>query len=255
MDRSLQKGRKTSAKLNSTSEILSAKSHRTYEYPKNKWLYYQEWNRVLFLHYETSIDILKELVPEELSIDTFNGKAYISVVPFTMEKIRPRFLPSIGFISNFGEINVRTYVEKNGRKGVFFINIEAEKYISAFVAKKLSGLPYEKSNIKIAGAKYRSENPAKGLYLDTEYSIGDEIKEKSDLDIWLTERYCLYVEKGQSVFRHEIHHKEWELNKVDINKLELKYIIQKLKITESTHLAHYSEGVQVIAWNKEKVKN
>ena len=240
--------------MNSINEILSLKSHRTYEYPKRNWLYYQEWNRVLFLHYEVPIDVLKSLVPQELKIDTFDNKAYISIVPFRMEKIRPKFLPSLSFISDFGEINVRTYVEKDGKKGVYFINIEAEKYLSAFIAKKLSGLPYEKSDMVIKGTNYQSKNKNKGFSLNTQYQILERIAQKTSLDIWLTERYCLYIKDNTSVYRYEIHHKEWELHNVKITNLELKYHIKDLLINNKTELAHYSEGVQVVAWNKEKIK-
>jgi len=240
--------------MNSTSEILSIKSHRNYEYPKNGWMYYQEWNRVLFLHYKVSVESLRDLVPKELEIDTFEGSAYISIVPFTMENIRPRFLPSLSFVSNFGEINVRTYVVKDGKSGVYFLNIEAQKYLSAILARKLSGLPYEKSNIKIEGTKYISKNIQKGFSLETDYLIQEKIYNKTALDLWLTERYCLYVDNGNSLFRYEIHHKEWDLNKVAIKKLDLKYEIGKIKITEPTNLIHYSAGVKVVAWNKIKVK-
>lgn len=209
-------------------EILLETTHRPYAYPDTKWLYYQEWNEVLFLHYETSLEILQELVPDELTIDTFNGKAYVSVVPFKMEKIRPRYLPSVKFVSNFGEINVRTYVEKDGKKGVYFLNIEAEKYISVFISKKLSGLPYEKSDIKMEGTHYQSQNLEKEFYLNTQFSIGKDLNDKSELDLWLTERYCLYIENKKDLYRYEIHHKEWALQGVDLNQLDLNYQIKNL---------------------------
>ena len=239
--------------MKTPTKILSFKSHRDYEYPQQSWMYYQEWNRVLFLHYQVPVELLRDLIPKELTIDSFEGTAYISIVPFTMENIRPRFLPSLNFVSNFGEINVRTYVVKDGRSGVYFLNIEAEKYLSAFLSKKLSGLPYEKSNIKITGSKYISQNINKGFFLDTEYTIGEKIQNKTALDLWLTERYCLYVDNKDSLFRYEIHHEEWDLNTVQLKKLDLNYEIGKLKVTESTDLVHYSKGVKVLAWNKVKV--
>lgn len=144
-------------------DILSSTSHREYDYPKQPWVYYQEWNRALFLHWEVSVDFLQELVPQEITIDTIKEKAYVSIVPFTMEKIRPKYLPAVGFISNFHEINVRTYVEHNGKKGVYFLNIEAKKLISAFVSKQLSGLPYEKAKITRTKNNYHSVNSTKKI--------------------------------------------------------------------------------------------
>lgn len=239
--------------MNFINEILSKKDHRTFEYPNKPWRYYQEWNRVLFLHYEVSLDILKNIVPHDLTIDTFNGKTYISIVPFTMEKIRPRFLPSINYISNFHEINVRTYVEVGDKKGVYFLNIEAQKYLSVAISKGLSGLPYEKSNICRNGTYYSSNNIPKKFHLTTDYLIGEAIFTKSDLDVWLTERYCLYVDINDSIYRYDIHHKEWSLKKVSLTNLNLNYKIKDLIINESPKLTHYSDGIKVLAWNKVKL--
>src|SRR3978361_939257 len=117
------------------SNILSTTSHRPFELPIGKWKYYQEWNNTLFLHWAIPFDILRKHVPEGLNIDSYNGKYYISLVAFTMQKIRPKYLPSVSFISDFHEINLRTYVDSGSKKGVYFLNIEAEKYLSVFVAK------------------------------------------------------------------------------------------------------------------------
>lgn len=81
-------------------EILKAIDHRPWPLPQENWRYYQEWNRLLFLHFEVPFEALRALVPPALELDTFDGKYYISVVPFTMEKIRPRYLPAVSFISN-----------------------------------------------------------------------------------------------------------------------------------------------------------
>lgn len=234
-------------------DILSSTSHREYTYPDKSWTYYQEWNRAVFLHWEISLEILKELVPKELTIDTINGKAYISIVPFTMENIRPKYLPSIGFISNFHEINVRTYVVQNGKKGVYFLNIEAEKLISVLVSKHLSGLPYEKAKIIRNQNTFQSNNSAKNFNLTIDYSIESSIINKTELDSWLTERYCLYLKEKKQIFRYDIHHKEWPLNHIKINLLNLNYNIGNLELTNENYIAHYSKGIEVIAWDKVRI--
>ena len=95
--------------------------------------------------------------------DSFDGKYWVSIVAFTMEKIRPAYLPPFSPISNFDEINVRTYVIQDGKPGVYFINIEAGKYLSAFLSRMLSSLPYEKSQITRGDNFYRSNNSNKGF--------------------------------------------------------------------------------------------
>lgn len=44
-----------------------------------------------------------------------------------MQKISPKNLFPLKFISDFHKINIRTYVDNNDKKKVYFLNIEAEK--------------------------------------------------------------------------------------------------------------------------------
>jgi uncharacterized protein len=236
------------------STILSDISHRPFELPVGKWKYYQEWNNALFLHWVIPFNILQKYVPKQLHIDSFGGNYYISLVAFTMQKIRPKSLPAIKLISDFHEINIRTYIDSGNKKGVYFLNIEAEKHLSAFIAKNLSGLPYEKSIIKRTDKTYNSKNIIKNFVLDTEFEVKEKILNKSDLDRWLTERYCLYLDTDHKLFRYDIHHKEWELKNVEIKNLILNYKIGDISITDKPpDLTHYSEGVNVIAWRKHKL--
>lgn len=236
------------------NKILLETKHRPFNYPKENWTYYQEWNNALFLHWKIPVEIIRKLVPEKLNIDTFDGFAYVSLVAFTMQKIRPKNLPAIKFISDFDEINLRTYIDNDNKKGVYFLNIEAEKYLSTFIAKKLSGLPYEKSNIQRTNKTYKSINITKDYYLDLEFEIKNKLTEKTNLDNWLTERYCLYLDKEEKIYRYEIHHKEWELKEVELNRLNLKYKIGELNLTNKPDYTHYSEGVKVIAWKRTEIE-
>lgn len=239
----------------SINGILLHTNHRPLGAPAGRWAYYQEWNRALFLHWKVPFEALRKLVPNELNIDLYEGEAYVSVVAFTMEKIRPRYLPAIALVSDFDEINVRTYIDNDHQKGVFFLNIEAASHLSVFIAKILSGLPYEKASILRTDKQYRSINRTKGFSLDCEYEVSKSVPEKTALDRWLTERYCLYLAKGKNVFRYDIHHKEWELNKVKVDKLDLNYKFGDLALSNKPDVVHYAEGVQVLAWNRIKVHN
>lgn len=196
---------------------------------------------------------IRDLVPSKLKIDTFDGNAYVSLVAFTMEKIRPRYLPAIKFISCFDEINLRTYIDNDNKKGVYFLNIEAGKLLSSLVARGLSGLPYEKSNIIRLGDSYRSMNKPKSFRLNMTYKIEGSMGYKTALDSWLTERYCLYLEKGKYLYRYYIHHTEWELKIVSIDNCELDYRLGNLKLTNKPDLIHYSDGVKVVAWKRQKI--
>lgn len=243
--------------MNSISQILQSTNHRPWQIPTGNWSYYQEWNNALFLHWKVPITDLAHLVPGQLNIDTYNGEAWISIVAFTMEKIRPKELPYISAISNFHEINVRTYLTDKEKPGVYFLNIEAEKHISTFIAKSLSGLPYEKSEIKRRTIgeehQYKSANRIKEFGMDASFRIGAPIHDKSELDKWLTERYCLYFEKNETFYRYETHHKEWELETVDIQKLISAYKVGNISLDRKPDLVHYSPGVKVIAWKRQLI--
>jgi uncharacterized protein len=233
--------------------ILSDTKHRPFEYPTGNWTYYQEWNNALFLHWKVPFHSLRKLVPQQLNLDTFDGVVYVSLVAFTMQKVRPRNLPPIKFISDFDEINVRTYIDNDNKKGVYFLSIEAGNQLSAVLAKTLSGLPYKKSNIQRTDRNYKSNNIRKDFYLDTEFEVKEHRTEKTTLDKWLTERYCLYLDNDEIVYRYDIHHKEWEIKNIDIKKLNLNYRIDDINLTSKPDLTHYSDGVKVVAWPRTKI--
>lgn len=234
--------------------ILKQTQHRPWELPNGKWQYYQEWNNALFFHWEVPLEQLRPLVPESFPLDHSEGKYYVSLVAFSMEHIRPRNLPAVSLLSDFHEINVRTYIDLDGKKGVYFLNIEAEKVLSAFVARKLSGLPYEKADIQFAPGAYRSVNPAKGFQLDTRFALAAPIKHKTALDLWLTERYCLYLDRDNEYFRFDIHHPEWDLQHVNLEKADVNYQIGGIKLSPNDpFLVHYSKGVSVLSWKKTKL--
>ncbi|WP_282038028.1 DUF2071 domain-containing protein [Saccharicrinis aurantiacus] len=116
-------------------EILNTTEHRPWKMPTEKWKFYQEWNNVIFLHWQVELSELKKFVPKELEIDLFGEKPLVSVVAFTMENIRPKNLPSFALISDFDEVNIRTYVKANNKTGVCFLSIEGGKKLSCKVGR------------------------------------------------------------------------------------------------------------------------
>src|SRR5690606_29058460 len=101
-----------------TEQLRSTTTHRTWDLPHEDWKYYQEWNEAIFLHWPVPVERLRNFVPEELIIDTLHGQAWISLVAFTMEKVRLRYLPAFPPLSNFHETNIRTYIKNGNRGGV-----------------------------------------------------------------------------------------------------------------------------------------
>ena len=235
------------------NKLLAISAHRADWKPiDNNWQWYQEWNRALFLHWKIDAVLIQPFIPKGLTLDTIENQAWVSAVAFSMEQIRPKILPALEFISNFHEVNVRTYVTDGLHKGVYFLSIEAQKYLSGYVAKTFSGLPYEKADIRRSTGNehsYSVKNRRTGNYLHVDYNTGNPLNEKTPLDTWLTERYYLFLKKGKYIRRFAIHHTEWPLYNFNIHKIELSYQLDTLKLVhDNIDLIHYSEGVRVVAW-------
>ena len=172
-----------------------------------------------------------------------------------MEKIRLRYLPSFPPISNFDEINIRTYVKLNNKTGVYFLSIEGGKKMSCKIAKGISELPYRYSSINRKVNKYESKNKEFKDSFSLDYTIGKTVTQKSELENWLTERYALFQDSKDYINEFEIHHKEWEIRELEIKNLNLNYPRFSKLINRIPDKTGYSKGVQVIAWEKVKNKN
>ncbi|WP_123864582.1 YqjF family protein [Chitinophaga barathri] len=235
------------------SQLLQHTAHRaSAEMPAGNWIWYQEWNRALFFHWKVDAELMKQLIPAGLEPDILDGHAWISVVAFTMENIRPRYLPAIAMLSDFHEINVRTYVKSGEEAGVYFLSIEAQKYLSVKLSRSLSGLPYETAGMERKYGErhfYRSVNKRTGNILEADYTTGPELAAKTPLDKWLTERYYLFLDKGGRWYKYAIHHAEWRLYAPEFSALRISYNTGPFNL-HHTNLAavHYSDGVKVIAW-------
>ena len=230
-------------------------THRPWPLPDGKYSWYQEWRRLIFLHFKLAYGEIEQLLPEGIKPDMFNDSAWVSIVPFSMQNIRPRLLPAFAPVSHFDEINVRTYVTDGKHPGVFFLNIEAGNKIAVQLAKTLSGLPYEKSEMNrsfgpVCG--YRSKNTMKKFKLDMEYSIGKDVAVPSPLDIWLTERYRLYLAVNKRTYSYDIHHLPWPLREITFKSLKLDYSLNGLNLNQAGLVkANYSDGVKVVAWGRD----
>lgn len=235
--------------MQNINAILSSTDHRTWSYPTKNWLWYQEWNDAIFLHYKVDYDLLRELVPKRLQIDLFEGTPWISIVLFKMDCIRPRGLPAVYPISFFNEVNIRTYVHLDNKPGVYFLDIIADNRVSCFLAKQFSGLPYRYQRIDRDKYSFSSDN------VKLNYATGDSIHHRSDRDIWLTERYCLYnTDSFNKLYRYDIHHLPWDINNIEIGPLSINKHFGLVSELQQPDSCHYSNGVQVVAWNKELLK-
>lgn len=228
-------------------QILKEVDHRPFPMPNGKWKYYQEWNKAVFLHWRVSPELLRKHLPDELEIDLIANEAWVSVVAFNMNGIRLRNAPSFPPISNFPEINIRTYVLHKGIPGVSFLSIEAGKSLSSSISRWMSGLPYRYSKMKRTKGHLQSFNGVYQDSFDLRYQVHQGTK-VSTLDRWLTERYALFQEINGKIRGFQIHHPVWPLRELEIIQLSYSYPRFQHLLQGNPELAHYSNGVPVLAW-------
>src|SRR5260370_520901 len=105
---------------------------------------FQRWLHLLFLHWPVSPEIVQMTLPKGLQVDTFEGNAWVGIVPFFMQGVRPAGFISFPGISNFLELNLRTYVrDANGRPGIWFYSLDANQPLAVCLARATFALPYE----------------------------------------------------------------------------------------------------------------
>ncbi len=233
--------------------ILDTTYHRQYALPEKPWKQYQEWHENLFMHWKVQPSALSAFLPQDLKIDTFNEEAWVSIIAFSVKKLRPRFLPYLSPISNFHEVNFRTYVIRDGIPGIYFLSIEAQKLISALLARCFIGLPYMKSDISRSTELYSSRNAGRNLKLEATYTLGRAIEPKSGLDYWLSERHALYQQNGNKLHRIDIHHKPWPLQVMKIDARISGYPLIGSPIAPAPDLVHYAKRIDVLVWGRETV--
>lgn len=106
-------------------------------------LLHMQWRDLLFLHWRVAPERVQATLPEGLTVDCFDGAAWLGIVPFHMKGVRPRGCPAVPGMSSFLELNLRTYaVDAAGRPGVWFYTLETHDRFAVFMARTFFHLPY-----------------------------------------------------------------------------------------------------------------
>jgi uncharacterized protein len=187
---------------------------------RSGWRGFMRWTDLAFLHWPLPAAALRPLVPAALEIDTFDGDAWVGVVPFRMEATRLRWLPPIPTATDFPELNVRTYVRAGGRAGVWFFSLDAASRLAVFGARRFLGLPYFHAAMAVradeSGVHYESRRARAGGSAEFQASYrpaGPLFHSRpGTLVHWLTERYCLFGQRRSGLcYRLDIAHQPWPL--------------------------------------------
>ncbi len=233
---------------------------------------HQNWGKLLFMHWAIDAELLRPLIPEQLSIDTFDGQAWIGIVPFTMWGIRASFLPPIPGTSAFHELNVRTYVHFDGVPGVWFFSLDAVNNLAVWGARTFFYLPYFDAEMSldqegkvIDYSSKRIDRRGAPAEFRAIWNIGEPLPETTpeSLEFFLTERYCLYSFHRERLHRSRIFHCSWPLQSATLGSEPpavaggyRSTMIESLGIEQPKRepLLHYAESIAVDIWPLKRVR-
>ncbi len=181
---------------------------------------FQRWSDLLFLHWEVEADAIQRRLPPGLHADTFGGRAWIGVVPFFMERIRPAGLPAFPGLSWFLELNVRTYVhDGRGRPGVWFFSLECNQPLAVEIARRAFHLPYQhawmKASVRDGWIGYHCRRRVKDTVpAEFRYRPAVDGGEASpgSLEWFLVERYLLFSSDRRGALHcGRVHHRPYRI--------------------------------------------
>jgi uncharacterized protein len=223
--------------------------------PEGVPLMEHHWGKLLFMHWPISVRQLRPLIPERLTIDTFDGRAWIGMTPFTLWDVRLSFTPPIPWLSDFHELNVRTYVHLDGVPGVWFFSLNTNSMTTVLGARTLFHLPYFNADIDLEQdgkvIDYDLERTVDEAYFHATWTIGRALREAEPetLEFFLVERYCLYSTDGSRIYRSRIHHRPWPLQQAELSSLSSTMIEADGLLTPTSEpLLHYAEALEVSIW-------
>lgn len=234
--------------------------------PKRPWVMQQRWNDLLFAHWPVPVAAVARTLPPDLVADTFDGSAWLGVVPFGMDRIRLHGLPTVPGARSFPELNLRTYVRERGtnRTGVYFYSLDASNPLAVAIARSVFHLPYfwaqmsmnyGKESGRSREIRYASQR------LLTRHSArfraryrGLGAMAQGPLEQFLTARYALYTADSHGVLlRGDIHHLPWPLERAeaefDLNELPAAH---GFTLPDCQPVLHYSRELLVYVWSLQR---
>lgn len=222
----------------------------------------QTWHDLLFAHWPIEAGRLRSLVPPQLPLELFAGTGWLTLAPFHMSGIRARGLPAMAKLSRFPELNVRTYVTRDGKPGVFFFSLDAASLTAVRAARALYRLPYFHARMSVAEKKgwihYSCARVNSGAEFRGRYRPIAPVQrhQPGSLAHWLAERYCLYTVSREKVFRGEIHHLPWPLQDAEL-EVEVNTMGEASGILLSAQapLLHFAKKLEVLLWPLRQIQS
>ena len=220
----------------------------------------QTWEDLLFAHWPIPESVLRPHVPDELHVETHDGSAWVGVTPFRVTGLRLRGMLPLPRVSSFLELNVRTYVVRDDRPGIWFFSLDASSQLAVEAARRTYRLPYFRARIfarpEGRGIAYDCARiDERGKVFSGRYApVGDAAEPRpGSVEHFLTERYCLYAKDETGLYRADIHHEPWPLQPAEA-ELELNTMPPEgVELPDSAPLLHFSRRQDVVIWPLSRV--
>ena len=208
----------------------------------------QTWSNIVWCHWAVDPQQVKAVIPHGLEPDLFEGQAWVGLIPFSMKNLRVpgpfAILSKLVRVSNFGEVNVRTYVkDSEGRTGVWFCTLDSDDWLAVKTANAAFGLPYRLSTTRLEKNDDSIQwlNQRKGDLAKAELAVktSDEPWREAALGLeqFLVERYSLYTLRRGKLLRGTLSHKKWNVRSAEIQHLNNETVrIAGFTTTDKPHI-------------------
>jgi hypothetical protein len=251
-------------------QYLIRTSRKPRPLPPGRWLMTQRWNDLLLAHWPLPAASIAPLLPEGLQVDTFQGLAWLGIIPFWLDRIKVRGIPPIPGVRHFPDLCLRTYVreERTGTRGVYCLSLDSSNLLATAMGRAFYCLPYHWAEMHLEQqterefsfysrrrfasmpvqfkARYRGLGPTRKL---AEYRAGS-------LEYFLMERSCLFSSnRAKQPFRANLYNVCWPLEEaeaeIELNDLATAIGIQ---LPDRKPVLHYTRRMAVYFWPAELMR-
>lgn len=215
----------------------------------------QSWHDLASIHWRYPPEVVQALLPDGFRVDTFDGSAWVGLLPFHMRRIRIPYLPPFGPLSTFPETNIRTYlIDPHGQRGVWFVSLDITRLIPALVARVSYRLPYcwAAMDIDWHGDEWtytsRRRWPRGEAVSTVRLRVGERVPEHevTDLDHFLTARWALGTRFGAKLMWAPVDHDPWPIHRAELLEVDETLLAAGgLPPPEADPVVLWSPGVDV----------
>lgn len=204
--------------------------------PLGRPFFYQSWNNLLFMHWRFDPDEIQRRLPPGLRVDTYDDSAWVAIVPFEMNRIRPVGFPAVPWLSFFLELNVRTYViDEHGTPGVWFFSLQASRRPAVVLGRSLFRLPYWWSAMQSCRDIHgwfdfqcrRFTDPLQRNYRYKWRPYGDIAEAPlRTFEFFVAERYILFAQRRDgTIAKGRVHHPPYQLQKAEVDQCDRSLLV------------------------------